>query len=106
VRTIWLTSRSFVPSSPLSVAWREAPIYSAREGAALAWTEAVTRVTDGPIADALYEEVRRHFSGKEIADLTLVVIAINGWNRLAMSFQAPVGNYRPRAARERATAAP
>jgi AhpD family alkylhydroperoxidase len=86
-------------------AWREAPFYSERERAALAWTEAVTRIADGPIEDALYEEVRRHFSDKEIVDLTLAIIAINGWNRLAIPFRAPVGDYQPRTLRERAKAA-
>lgn len=80
-------------------AWREAPFYSERERAALAWTEAITRIADGPIDDALYNEVRRRFSEKEIVDLTLAVIAINGWNRLAIPFRAPVGGYEPRAAR-------
>jgi alkylhydroperoxidase family enzyme len=76
-------------------AWREAPFYSERERAALAWTEAVTRVSDGPIEDGLYAEVRRHFDEKELADLTLAVIAINSWNRLAISFRRTVGTYRP-----------
>jgi alkylhydroperoxidase family enzyme len=76
-------------------AWREAPFYSERERAALAWTEAVTRVSDGPIEDDLYAEVRHYFNEKELADLTLAVIAINGWNRLAISFRRTVGSYRP-----------
>ena len=75
--------------------WREAPFYSERERAALAWTEAVTRVSDGPIEDDLYAEVRHYFSEKELADLTLAVVAINGWNRLAISFRRTVGSYRP-----------
>ncbi|MGH7153665.1 MAG: carboxymuconolactone decarboxylase family protein [Acetobacteraceae bacterium] len=86
-------------------AWREAPFYSARERAALAWTEAVTRVADGPIEDALYEEVRQHFNDREIVDLTLTIIAINGWNRLAIPFRAPVGDYQPRTLRESEKAA-
>lgn len=77
-------------------AWREAPFYSDRERAALAWTEAVTRIANGPIDDDLYEEVRRHFSEKEIVDLTFAVIAINGWNRLAIPFRTPAGSYQPR----------
>ena len=75
--------------------WREAPFYSDRERAALAWTEAVTHIADGPIEDELYDEVRRHFDEKEITDLTLAVIMINGWNRLAIPFRTPPGAYQP-----------
>jgi len=75
-------------------AWREAPYYSDRERAALAWTEAVTRI-GGDIGDAAYEAVRAHFSDKEIVDLTLAVIAINSWNRLAIPFRTPAGSYKP-----------
>ncbi|MGH7071459.1 MAG: carboxymuconolactone decarboxylase family protein [Acetobacteraceae bacterium] len=77
-------------------AWREAPFYTPRERAALAWTEAVTGISAGSIEDALYQDVRRHFSEKEIVDLTFAMIAINGWNRLAIPFRAPVGSYQPR----------
>lgn len=82
-------------------AWREAPFfYSERERAALAWTEALTRIAERRIDDGLYDEVRRHFGEKEIVDLTLAVIAINGWNRLAIPFRTPAGHYQPsRAAR-------
>ncbi len=76
-------------------AWRETPYYSERERAALAWTEAVTRLA-GDIDDSIYETLRAHFSDKEIADLTLAVIAINGWNRLAIPFRTPPGSYQPR----------
>ena len=79
-------------------AWREAPFYSDRERAALAWTEAVTKVSDGPISDELYAEARAHFSDKELVDLTLAIIAINSWNRLAIPFQSQAGAYQPRAA--------
>lgn len=75
-------------------AWRETPFYSARERAALAWTEAVTRIADETVEDDLYEDVRRHFDEKAIVDLTLAVIAINAWNRLAISFRAPAGSYK------------
>ncbi|MCC7016894.1 MAG: carboxymuconolactone decarboxylase family protein [Rhodospirillales bacterium] len=68
-------------------AWRETPFFSARERAALAWTEAVTRISEHHVDDALYAELRRHFSEKEAVDLTLAVITINGWNRLAVSFR-------------------
>ena len=78
-------------------AWREAPFYSRRERAALAWTEAVTRLADGPVPEALYGELREHFSEKEAVDLTMAVIAINGWNRLAAVFRSPPpGSYQPR----------
>jgi AhpD family alkylhydroperoxidase len=75
-------------------AWREAPYYSERERAALAWTEAVTRI-GGDVDDAIYDAARAHFNDKEIADLTLAVIAINGWNRLAIPFRTPAGSYKP-----------
>jgi AhpD family alkylhydroperoxidase len=77
-------------------AWRETPFFSARERAALAWTEAVTRIAEHHGDDALYEELRSHFSEKEIVDLTLAVVAINGWNRLAIPFKTPPGSYQPR----------
>jgi AhpD family alkylhydroperoxidase len=74
-------------------AWREAPFYSDRERAALAWTEAVTRIGEGGVSDALFDAVRRHFDEKAIVDLTLAVIAINGWNRMAIAFRSKVGDY-------------
>jgi AhpD family alkylhydroperoxidase len=76
-------------------AWREAPFYSARERAALAWTEAVTLVTDGHVADEVYEEARQRFTDRELAFLTLAVVAINGWNRLGIAFRAEPGAYKP-----------
>ncbi len=75
-------------------AWCEAPFYSERERAALALTEAVTRIADATIEGDLYDEARRHFDEREIVDLTLAVIAINSWNRLAVPFQTPAGSYR------------
>ena len=68
-------------------AWEEAPIYTARERAALAWTEAVTLITDGHVPDEVYETARAQFSEKELVDLTMAIIAINGWNRLAIGFR-------------------
>ena len=68
-------------------AWREAPIYSARERAALAWIEAVTLISEHHVPDEVYDEARRQFSEKELVDLTVAVIAINGWNRAAIAFQ-------------------
>ncbi|WP_437230306.1 carboxymuconolactone decarboxylase family protein [Planctomicrobium sp. SH661] len=75
-------------------AWQEAPFYSEQERAALAWCEAVTQVSEG-VPDELYEEVRQHFSEKEIVDLTWAVGAINLWNRMAISFRAVPGSYQP-----------
>ena len=70
-------------------AWREAPVFSERECAALAWTEALTLVAKDHVPDAVYDEVRKQFSEKEIVDLTAEVCAINTWNRIAISFRAP-----------------
>ncbi len=78
-------------------AWRESPYYTDRERAALAWTEAVTLIADGHVSDEVYEEVRPHFSEKELADLTLAVATINAWNRLAISLRAEAGKYQPQA---------
>ena len=78
-------------------AWRESPYYTDRERAALAWTEAVTLITNGHVDDEVYEEVRPHFSEKELADLTLAVATINAWNRLAISLRAEAGKYQPAA---------
>lgn len=77
--------------------WRETPFYTERERAALAWTESVTLIGEKGVPDTLYDEVREHFSEKELVDLTLAVVAINGWNRLAIAFRPPVGEYRPAA---------
>lgn len=76
-------------------AWRETPFFSARERAALDWTEAITRIADSHIDDARYESLRQHFSDAEIVELTLAIIAINAWNRLAIPFRSPVGSYQP-----------
>lgn len=76
-------------------AWRESSYYTDKERAALAWTEAVTNITQGHVPDDVYEEARRNFSEKELADLTLAVAAINAWNRLAISARAPAGDYQP-----------
>jgi AhpD family alkylhydroperoxidase len=80
-------------------AWEESPFYSDRERAALAWTEAVTRVADSRVPDALYDEVRKQFSEKEIANLTFAVAAINAWNRLAISARITPGTYEAPKAR-------
>src|SRR5690242_19324100 len=67
--------------------WRETPFYSERERAALAWTEAVTLVGETHVPDDVYDLARRHFSPEELVNLTMAVIAINGWNRLAIAFR-------------------
>jgi AhpD family alkylhydroperoxidase len=77
------------------VVWREAPFFTERERAALAWTEAVTLVSRGQVRNSVFEIARKQFSDKELVDLTMAVIAINGWNRLAISFRAVAGAYQP-----------
>ena len=86
-------------------AWRETPFYTERERAALAWTEAVTLVSQGHVPDEVYQIARRHFSEKEIVDLTLAVGEINAWNRIAISLRAVPGTYQP-ASHAKAAAAP
>jgi len=76
------------------VVWHEAPFFNDRERAALAWTEAVTLVSETGVPDDVYENARSQFSERELVDLTMAVIAINGWNRLAVSFRAIAGNYQ------------
>jgi AhpD family alkylhydroperoxidase len=80
-------------------AWRESPFYTDRERAALAWTEAVTRVADGHVPDEVYRTAREQFTEAELAHLTLAIVAINGWNRLNIAFRTVPGAYRPAAAR-------
>ena len=77
------------------VVWREAPFFTERECAALAWTEAVTLVSQEQVPDNVFELARKEFSDKELVDLTMAVIAINGWNRLAISFRTVAGTYQP-----------
>jgi AhpD family alkylhydroperoxidase len=76
-------------------AWRETPFYSDRERAALAWTEAVTLIAGTRVPDPVYQEVRPHFSEKELADLTLAVATINSWNRLCIAARVEAGSYQP-----------
>jgi AhpD family alkylhydroperoxidase len=75
-------------------AWRESPFYDDRERAALAWAEAVTLVTEGHVPDEVYEEARSQFSDEELANLTLAIVAINGWNRLNIAFRTIPGEYQ------------
>ncbi|PKP34911.1 MAG: carboxymuconolactone decarboxylase [Bacteroidetes bacterium HGW-Bacteroidetes-17] len=76
-------------------AWRETPFYTERERAALEWTEALTLISENDVSDELYKNVSNHFNEKERVALTMAIIAINGWNRLAISFRTVPGSYKP-----------
>jgi AhpD family alkylhydroperoxidase len=75
-------------------AWRECPFYTERERAALAWTEAVTRLADGGVSDEAFAAVRTQFNEQELVELTMAIIAINGWNRINFAFRTVPGTYR------------
>ena len=75
-------------------AWREAPFYTERERAALEWTEAVTLVSESHVPDDVYERVKALFTPEEVANLTLAIVVINGWNRLSIAFRAVPGAYK------------
>ena len=75
-------------------AWRETSLYTPRERAALEWTEALTLVHRDHVPDEVFASVREHFDEQELADLSLAVVAINGWNRLAIGFRAEAGSYK------------
>jgi len=79
-------------------AWREAPFYSERERAALEWTESLTLIANNQVPDEIYERVAPHFTEEELVNLTLAVVAINGWNRFAISFRSEPGTYQPKQA--------
>ena len=76
-------------------AWRETPYYSARERAALEWTEALTLVSETHVPDDVYERVREQFSEDELVHLSLAIVAINGWNRLNIAARTVPGDYAP-----------
>jgi len=78
-------------------AWRETPFFTDRERAALEWTESLTLISTNHVPDELYERVSKHFTEAEMVNLSLAVIAINGWNRLAISFRSVPGTYQPSA---------
>lgn len=78
-------------------AWRETPFFTERERAALAWTEAMTLISSGNAPDEVYEEVRKEFTEEELVNLTIAIVAINGWNRLAIGFRSVPGTYQPAA---------
>jgi alkylhydroperoxidase family enzyme len=75
-------------------AWHETPFFSDRERAALEWTEALTEIGKSHVPDDLFDRVHKHFNDAELVNLTLAVVAINGWNRLAISFRAVPGTYQ------------
>jgi AhpD family alkylhydroperoxidase len=72
--------------------WRESPLFSPRERAALAWTEVLTRIPEGGVSDALFDSVRTQLSEKEISDLTYEIMAINAWNRASIAFRSVPGS--------------
>ena len=74
-------------------AWRETPFYSERERAALEWSEALTSLAENDVPDELYARAREQFEEEELVNLSLAVIAINGWNRLAIPFRSVPGSY-------------
>ncbi|HYZ84888.1 MAG TPA: carboxymuconolactone decarboxylase family protein, partial [Bryobacteraceae bacterium] len=85
-------------------AWRETPFFTDRERAALEWTEAITLISTTHAPDSVYEHVRQHFTEPELVNLTLAIVAINGWNRLAIGFRAVPGTYQPAHAKQVAEA--
>jgi len=78
--------------------WKEAPFYTERERAALLWTEALTDIKEGHAPDEVYDEVRKQFSEDEMVPLTMAIVTINAWNRIAIGFRADIGSYQPQGA--------
>ncbi len=76
-------------------AWRESPVYTDRERAAFAWAEAVTLLGEDGVSDEVYEAAKKEFNEQELIDLTMVVVAINGWNRINIAFRTEAGGYQP-----------
>ncbi len=76
-------------------AWKECPFYSERERAALGLTEAATLISHKHVPDDVYAEAKTHFSDEELINLMMAIVTINVWNRFAITFQSPVGNYQP-----------
>ena len=75
-------------------AWRETPFFTDRERAALEWTEALTLISENDVPDSLYDGVHKHFDENEMVALTMAIVAINGWNRLAIGFRTVPGSYK------------
>ena len=82
-------------------AWEESPVYSERERAALALTEAMTKISEGHVPDAVWEAAKQHFSEQELLALVYTLTTINAWNRLAITTRAEVGGYQPSQARKK-----
>ena len=78
------------------VVWHESPLYTERERAALLWTESLTLISEDHVPDEVYEEVRQHFTEKELVDLTGTIALINAWNRFGVSFRDVPGIYQPK----------
>lgn len=76
-------------------AWRETPFFTVRERIALEWTEALTLIAGNHISDELYDKVSKEFNEQDLIALTMTIIAINGWNRLAIPFRTVAGSYNP-----------
>jgi AhpD family alkylhydroperoxidase len=76
-------------------AWRETPLYTDRERAALAWAESITQLGEGHVPDDVYDKARKEFSEEELIDLTLAVASINSWNRMNIAFRTTPGTYQP-----------
>ncbi|QRK07769.1 carboxymuconolactone decarboxylase family protein [Archangium violaceum] len=76
-------------------AWEESPYYTDRERAAFLWTESLTNLGEGHVPDSVYEAVKPHFSEQELADLTMAVVTINAWNRIAIASRTVPGGYTP-----------
>jgi len=76
-------------------AWRECPYYTEAERAALAYTEAVTKIPQTDVTDEIFNELSRHFDKAQIADITMAILAINSWNRLNVAFRTIPGGYKP-----------
>jgi AhpD family alkylhydroperoxidase len=74
--------------------WREAPFYTVKERSALAWAEAITEIRSSSVSDEIYTEAKEHFSETELLDLTMAIIAINGYNRVNIAFGAEIGSYK------------
>jgi AhpD family alkylhydroperoxidase len=77
-------------------AWAESPFYTFREKAALEWTEAVTNLRHGHVSDEVYGRASKAFTQKELVDLTMILVEINGWNRLSIAFRTDPGKYQPK----------
>ncbi|MCZ7610560.1 MAG: carboxymuconolactone decarboxylase family protein [Ignavibacterium sp.] len=74
-------------------AWKEAPFYSEQERAALAWCESLTEISSKGAPEKLFKDLQKHFTNEQIVELTLAIVVINGWNRLAVGFESEAGHY-------------